>query len=173
MMQIYLDDPVYIQTGNPTTRTVNPGKQERRMDEKKDAVQSFFRNQAGQRTSIFTPSFDHLYWTASVLKADLQCMMEEWCSPYSSWLSLMKGCSIDRPPPSVPPPQLLLFEEDESGGSLEVSATGSASPASPFFSSVWRQHIEGCYWCQRNQHLVPVCSCNSQTSNIIQFIWMI
>lgn len=173
MMQIYLDDPVYIQTGNPTTRTVNPGNQEGRMDEK-DGVQSFFQKPS-RPTDVhlywsFTPSFDHLNWTGSVLKADLQCMMEEWCSPYSSWLSLMKGCSIDRHPPSAPPPQLLLFEEDESGGSLEVSATGSASP---FFSGVWRQHIEGCYWCQRNQHLVPVRSCNSQTSNIIQFIWMI
>lgn len=29
MMQTHLDDPVYIQTGNPTTRTVNPGKQMR------------------------------------------------------------------------------------------------------------------------------------------------
>lgn len=30
----------------------------------------------------------------------LQCMMDEWCSPYSSWLSLMKGCSTAAPPTS-------------------------------------------------------------------------
>ncbi len=79
----------------------------------------------------------------------LQCMMEEWCSPYSSWLSLMKGCSADRPP-SAPPPQLLLFEEEDSRGSLEVSARGSTSPASPFFSGVWRQHMEGSYQHKHN-----------------------
>jgi len=60
-------------------------------------------------------------------------MMEEWCSPYSSWLSLMNGCSIDRPPPSAAPRQLLL-DEAGSGGSLEASESSSPSAVSPFFS---------------------------------------
>lgn len=98
--------------------------------------------------------------------ADLQCMMEEWCSPYSSWLSLIKGCSADRSPPSDPPPQLLLFEEGESGVSPEVSTVGSTSAASPFFSSVWRQHIDGCYHCVSSQCPAPVSNANNHTSNI-------
>lgn len=100
-----------------------------------------------------------------VLKAHLQCMMEEWCSPYSSWLSLMKGCSADRPPPSAPPPPpqlLLLDEEEESGGSPQISARGSTSPASPFFSGVWREHMEGCCQCQWNQRPVPLSIYNSR-----------
>lgn len=147
MMQLYLNDPIHIQTGNPTTRTVDPGKQKQDGWMRREEKMVF--DLSRQQMSILSIRMN---WA----KADLQCMMEEWCSPYSSWLSLMKGCSADRVPPSTPPPQFLLFEEDESGGSLGASATGSASPASPFFSTVWRCHKEGWYQCQRFQHPVPV-----------------
>lgn len=138
MMQTHLDDPVYIQTGNPTTRTVNPGKQMRKRKKKSPLTSTVLFS--GTKQTHKCSSFSNL--------TDLQCMMEEWCSPYSSWLSLIKGCSADRPPPSDPPPQLLLFEEGDSGVSLEISAAGSASAVSPFFSSVWRKHKQMLSMCK-------------------------
>lgn len=66
--------------------------------------------------------------------AHLQCMMDEWCSPYSSWPSTMKGCSGRAPPPSA------LAEDARvrgSAGSTCSSGQGSASGplASGFFSA--------------------------------------
>jgi hypothetical protein len=64
----------------------------------------------------------------------LQCMMDEWCSPYSSWPSTMKGCSGWPPPPSGP---AMDIRATGSTGSTWSSRKGSASEplASGFFSA--------------------------------------
>lgn len=119
--------------------------------------------------NIICLSLDNLKCNGNLLWADLQCIMEEWCSPYSSWLSLMKGCS-DRSPLSPSPKPLLLFEEDDSRGLLKVSVTGSASPSSTFFSGVWHRSYGVCYRCQRNQHLVAVvCNLKNNSINFNEF----
>lgn len=104
-----LDHPIYIQASNPATRNVN-SKEKGRMDEKSwSDISSSGINVTEQ-------------------KGNLQCMMDEWCSPYSSWLSLMNGCSVDRPPAHFLPLKVV------STGSPEVST----SSVSPFFSAFWR-----------------------------------
>ena len=61
-------------------------------------------------------------------------MMEEWCSPYSSWPSTMNGCSGRTPPPSGP---AVGTRVSVSSASTWSSGQGSASgpPASGFFSA--------------------------------------
>lgn len=68
--------------------------------------------------------------------AHLQCMMEEWCSPYSSCPSTMNGCSGRAPPPSAPAAEARV---SVSSASTRSSGQGSASGplASAFFSALW------------------------------------
>lgn len=81
-------------------------------------------------------------------RAYLQCMMDEWCSPYSSWLSTMKGCSGRSPSePAVD------TRARTSTGPMWSSRQGSAS--GPLPSSFFSAH---CDWqsveCQLREGLL-------------------
>jgi hypothetical protein len=68
-------------------------------------------------------------------QAYLQCMMDEWCSPYSSWLSTMKGCSGRSPSdPAVD------TRASTSTGPMWSSRQGSAS--APLTSGFLSAHCD-------------------------------
>lgn len=65
----------------------------------------------------------------------LQCMMEEWCSPYSSWPSTMNGCSGRTPPPSGP-----AVEARVSVSAASTWSSGQGSPSGPLASGFFSAH---------------------------------
>lgn len=65
----------------------------------------------------------------------LQYMMDEWCSPYSSWLRTMKGCSCRTPTASALLPAILVEVSVCSACSSE-HGSASAMLASVFFSAL-------------------------------------
>lgn len=73
----------------------------------------------------------------------LQYMMDEWCSPYSSWLRTMKGCSCRTPTASVP---LVGILAEVSAWSACSSEHGSVSGVliSVFFSALWPCRKKSC-----------------------------
>lgn len=65
-VKVHLDDSIYIQTGNPAPRAVDSGHRRKRREG--DSGEGETMSDGGVSRST----------------TDLQCMMEEWCSPYSS-----------------------------------------------------------------------------------------
>lgn len=73
----------------------------------------------------------------------LQYMMDEWCSPYSSWLRTMKGCSCRTPTASALLPGILVEVSVCSACSSE-HGSASAMLVSVFFSALWPWRKKSC-----------------------------
>lgn len=73
----------------------------------------------------------------------LQYIIDEWCSPYSSWLRTMKGCSCRTPTDSVLLAGILV---EVSAWSACGSEHGSGSDVliSAFFSALWTCRKKPC-----------------------------
>lgn len=73
----------------------------------------------------------------------LQYMMDEWCSPYSSWLRTMKGCSCRTPTASALPPGTLA-EVSVCSACRSEHGSASAMLVSVFFSALWPWRKKSC-----------------------------
>lgn len=73
-------------------------------------------------------------WASPPTRTHLQCMMDEWCSPYSSCSSTRNGCSGRTPPPSGP------AETRVSASSASTWSSGQGSTSGPLASAFFSAH---------------------------------
>lgn len=99
-------------------------------------VQCAGQNRGWERPDTAGP-LQRLLWESPLVPVHyLQYMMDEWCSPYSSWLRTMKGCSCRTPTASAPLVGILVEVSTCSACSSEHGSV-SAVLISVFFSALW------------------------------------